>query len=329
MKQVLEMREMYGKRKKGEHVVCYDGKVWRIDKTTPRRVLTSIMNTLNLGVRLGDDEDVYDIIQFIKENRPDVLIAIINEDNELVLEPGQISHNISSKTVEKIVKHYKLSGVQLLRLDYSGEEEQTYYTKREIGNIPEIVYHGTSMQYLRGILKIGLAPTDKGNWEDIKFNDRVFLTVEPAYAMFHANRQNDNNKTMPIVLGVKIPDKSLIIPDFDAVKLWSDEESGKKYDYHNMILDDKVGYGDSDIRNNRKIRDIISTTGIFAYMGRIPPSHIELLIYPKENDKKISTENSNYIWGIDKIENMYNTYDEFGEYYDGIEEDMKEQEDYD
>lgn len=124
------------------------------------------------------------------------------------------------------------------------------------------VFHGTTEKYLPEIMKKGLIPNSNvSNW-DIEVtginsqNKRpIYLTTDFNVAKSHAINASEKNGSKPVVLKIKIPDMSKIDYDFDSFNNETDPNFDVKNQYKQMY---------SSVRES----------GLMAYDGRIPPSHI-------------------------------------------------------
>ena len=218
-------------------------------------------------------------------------------------------------TLEKILAHYNLKGVSYNNDEHDLEDE---YYRRDIKTRSVIYYHGTIVKHLPNIMKYGLRPNDNINWPnvgqtkiDLKWNDRIFLTTHLDAAIFHATRNAIIQKSEPIIIGVEIPDKSKIIPDFDMVSDFNDMDAAIQHDYHHFIMD---GGGYDDLPDKfAKRNDITHSTGFIAYKGRIPSSFIKTMIYTTNpTDKTMSKRDDRVqIWSKEEMQMLVKNYVEY------------------
>ena len=138
------------------------------------------------------------------------------------------------------------------------------------GEIPNFVYHGTTSEYLDDILKFGIVPGKrKTNFEAISHPQAVFFTSVFDKAKFHAAHTSQRVGGDPVILKMKIPDMSLLIPDYDV-----DMGAGDTgcYDYIcQATRDNTKKYSKMTCDSFSLSRDF----GIYGYKGRIPANQIK------------------------------------------------------
>lgn len=274
---VQEMITKYGSRVKSDgYVIGYEGKVWRLHADTPLRVLNSIAKEIGYtGPKIWDNS--YSFYQTIEDTRPDVFVGKIEGNDTLKISEHHYGHRFTSRMIKKIMDHYDLEYHELEseNSDNTSWERGRFFHKSDVGKVDyDRVYHGTCLKYMPRISKIGLAPVPHGNWYNLKYDDRVFLTSHFTEAVFHASRSAKRNNSVPIILELTIPNKDLIIPDADMVNMFKRKELADKHGYQ-AHMHHGADYGQS----KSKIKDINSTTGIFAYRGRIPYKFVHSLYY--------------------------------------------------
>lgn len=190
-----------------------------------------------------------------------------------------------SNIVKKVVQTLNAKGIQqdnellfVKNANRYGGDYQSYDTsykyrrKKMTGNIPDIMYHGTSTAYIEGILRIGLAPGQggSGNYDDrnVIHDNLIFLTDDKNKAIYHAFHAGMKTKTQPVLLQTRIPDKALLVPDYDATRFASGDESQDTYNDIEppIAVDKRSALGPFKTSKN---------LGWYGYKGRIPNSHIE------------------------------------------------------
>ena len=183
-----EMIVRYGKPAHGETVVAFQGNIWIFNAHQQPKDAKKIIKDINklTGLKLTSMDDIENEI---RDNRPDILCGYITK-NHLFVDSNNLKHFVSSPLTKKVVAQLGLSGVTYGAYDFQGDDYVVDYDKTKIvGDIPEIVYHGTCTKYILGILKTGIMPTANKNWDKLKFPGKIFLTADPDYAKFHANKQ--------------------------------------------------------------------------------------------------------------------------------------------
>jgi hypothetical protein len=314
----------------GETVIAHRGNVWRFDSPT-KEIIDDILANTGVFYRDPDVTDWDDIETFIREERPDIFIGTITDDNFLKSASYDLSHSSVSPLVKQLVNHLKLNG---FKTSFDGESEDVRHTSELIGNYPDFAYHGTNLFALGKIIKYGLSPSqdNKNNWP-FRFNDKIFLTVDKVGAMFHANNSARKQQTHPVILKIKIPDKTKITIDYDVAKMYGIEKDLDKEGYAEVIA--RFDKSPQDLRRLETIKkyspktDFTKVAGIFAYKGRIPANYIEWIGYKNDYDSKngLNTDNLNILddkkeWP--KFVQMMNEHD----FYDPDWEDEDEDQDY-
>lgn len=272
-----------GKRKTGEpeQVIAFNKWIYFLDDEAPDwgEVKQEIVANLNLEDKMDDTEgmDMYDFKQTIAELVPDVLIGSINGD-ELNLD-GYAGFKLdpqSSILIKKVVKQLGIDSVEYPRDEYGGE----YHSKWEIkGKIPDVAYHGTTTEYLEEISRIGLRPGAKeSNWmkQYISHPDKIFFATRFDEAMNHAQMTAGKRGGYPMVVEFKIPNKDLIVPDYDVevqTGHHADGDSDIKL-YYTYI--DKPFPKEHDPKTHKeKPLSVSKEFGVYGYKGVVPPKFIQ------------------------------------------------------
>lgn len=149
----------------------------------------------------------------------------------------------------------------------------TYDSQRQmIGNVPGTMYHGTTSLYLPNIAKYGLMPGESpSNFakNDVYHTDKIFLADRQSEARHFAGNATREQEGFGMVVMVKIPDPSKLLPDYDVDRHAMRTDRGKN------TYPDQAHYGD----NEWEVASVspwraTKQAGKYAYQGRIPASHI-------------------------------------------------------
>ena len=134
-------------------------------------------------------------------------------------DPGRMNHNPAvSLQFKKLVNYLNINYVNGQRLSGDEDVEVEHHSSEMTGDHADEMWHGTNTGAMKDILTVGLVPgRGTPNWENVgQFRDVVFLSEDFYNAKFHAERQASNAGNIePVVLKFKIPDKNLIVPDYD------------------------------------------------------------------------------------------------------------------
>lgn len=285
---------------KGDHVIAFKDKVFLLDYSDLNRMyspknqlhvaLEQHLGLEGMGDQIKNPHEQW-LGQHIMSRRPDILVGTIR-DGYLVLNNTDYKHWSGSPLLHKVLRAVNLEGVV-----YENEEGEytTMHTFMLEGKVPDALYHGTSSKNAMGILRFGLQPGGApSNWGKSKFNtfsiehpDTVFLTEDLETAFFHAKnvvrggyapmtewKQNG----FPVIFRFKIPDKSLLIADYDVESASPDQSTNypnveKSNDARGRY--DPMGYGQFALTK---------MFGLYGYRGRIPSSFIvDIKIQTEEN----------------------------------------------
>ena len=262
----------HGERGADADVIAYGKDVWLFQSDED---VQAAYPEIAKDLELDEDASVSDFYELQEEvqeyERSDILFGRI-EDGELQLFDSTSTFKRdprSSILIKKLVKELGLQGVSQYASDGDGEEIRAskYTIKGEIG---DTAYHGTSSDYLEGIFKLGLVPGEKKtNFEGISHPDAVFISTRMDKAVFHANHTAKKTGGDPVIIEMKIPDKNLLIPDYDV-----DVGAGDTgcYDYICKVTREKAG------KYSKMKGDSFSLSkefGIYGYKGRIPASFMK------------------------------------------------------
>ncbi|RMH18707.1 MAG: hypothetical protein D6698_06655 [Gammaproteobacteria bacterium] len=187
--------------------------------------------------------------------------------------------------------------VSLLGLKLPKEVER-YVTDVDDKNLPTTFYHGTTTAHLESIAKFGLMPNaDYTNWEDYPHRDLVFVSSIWAGSLFHADnatrvardrglRGPYNTCPEPMVIKLSVPDKNILVPDFDvasALKMGLGKPYGSTDEYR-----EGISRGDH-VRDKQKRRDW-KRYGIYGYLGRIPARYFKAIYMWGDSETLFSSE---------------------------------------
>lgn len=229
-----------------------------------------------------DEDKVYDFVQRLAETAPDIVAGEYHPDIDNITVYSSTDINpMSSLTIKKIAKQL---GVKNVSRDYfdapsQGDEYITYPTKKLIGDVPKVVFHGTNSDSLQRILIYGLDPgRGSSKWGSIIHQEHIFFAatfrVATYYAMNAVRVTKNKYDTFPIVLEIIIPDISFLAPDYDADRTttqqqyytWSDPDAYVKTTMPSMGVSREIGK--------------------WGYKGRIPAQFIHWVYYYVVNEKK-------------------------------------------
>lgn len=277
-----ELRIRY--KSAGEHdqydVIAHRGNVWLVgdnDRDTEKVAQ-------DIGIQSGayeDGDSVEDITSRLEE-RPDIISARYDPDNQALWVPdNELGHHPrASLELKKLAELLGVDSVSGNRYFAQDDAEARFYRHEMEGQVPDELYHGIDANALPDILRLGLVPgRGDGNWEVGQF-DLVFLAADWHKAAFHASRQQHEGHGAPVILKVKIPDRTKIEPDFDAVNAFGTDDYEKVdelgYSGSNAYMPSHGESGRQEIANqNPDAKNLPLVSGVIGYSGRIPPSHIK------------------------------------------------------
>jgi len=358
----MRLNELF-KRGEGEFAIGYKQHLWLLDNEDVEEqteVYQDMYDTLNAEREDGFPEysDIYDLNGDMSDDTyPDIVMGRILNGMLYIIGDSNFRHSTASKTLLKMMDELDIEKVvvQGVHFDEDSEYEFEYEQTKEEFLKPlseKYFYHGTDMNALKKILKTGIRPQEgKTNYNKIQHSDKVFITLNPERADFHANTAAQNNDSFPVVIKLKIPDVDKLVLDYDvAIDVYGYE--------HELTMslgyDDIMNYavdGDLTYKTNltnfvpkdqlAQVRDKSSLNtklGVFGYIGRIPASYFESLYLSEEN---LKTQAMLDVHGFSKddidakaIIGDYNEYsisefkDEYEGYVQEIEDEMEDEEDY-
>ena len=215
-------------------------------------------------------EGFYDLKDELdNESRMDVLFGSLLEGGK-ILHIEQIgSFKLDPKSsilVKKVVKELGARKVVYASgFDFEDEEEIPSYGAK--GKIADVMYHGTTSNYLENILKFGLVPGEsKTNYEGISHPNAVFFSSRIDEALHHAIHTAGKVGGDPVIVNLNVPDPDLLIPDYDV-----DMGAGDTgcFDYICHTLRNRQA-GNLDTDSFSLSREV----GVYGYKGRVPASAI-------------------------------------------------------
>jgi hypothetical protein len=358
----MRLNELF-KRGEGEFAIGYKQHLWLLDNEDfeeQTEVYQDMYDTLNTEREDGFPEysDIYGLNADIMDDKyPDIVMGRISNGMLYIIGDNNFRHSTASKTLLKMMDELDIDKVVVHGVyfdedsDYEFEYEQT---KEEFLKplSEKFFYHGTDMNALKKILKTGIRPQEgKSNYNKIQHSGKVFVTLNPERADFHANTAARNNDSFPVVIKLKIPDVDKLVLDYDvAIDVYGYE--------HELTM--RLGYDDimyyaakGDLRFNPSLTNFVpkdklaqvrdksslnTKLGVFGYLGRIPASYFESLYLSEENLKTQAMLDvhgfSKYDIGAKAVVGDYKEYsisefkDEYERYVEEIEDERDAEEDY-
>lgn len=271
---------------KDTNVIAYQAHLWVLPDDVPRGLANEIaayllpssydMEQVPFDDGMPQEISIHDITRLVSDaDRPDILIGSIR-NGELILgnSNGFRMDPKSSLLVKKVVQALKVKKVTY-QDDLEGSSNITIPKKKITAKIPDIAYHGTALKYLEDILKRGIEPRGyQSNYErqGIYHDDKIFFATRFGEASHHAIHTGGKTRSLPIVLEFTIPDKNLVIADYDV-----DMHGGETtYDAPARKSHTKFG-SDKSLALSQEF-------GVYGYKGNILPMHIRwVYILTKED----------------------------------------------
>jgi len=265
-------------------IIAYKENIWRLSEY--EEIDENIRKEIN--EKLGTKEwlDFNDLREELDElERFDVLIGTLDDGDLYIYNTTLTMDPKSSVLVKKVTKELKLNNVYLYAEEIGDEERIPRYIMK--GKTIDVAYHGTSTKYLQSILKFGIAPNkEKSNYKDIEHPDAIFFSSRFLEAKNHATHTATKNGGDPMILEFKIPNKNLLIPDYDV-----DIKSGESgiYDYiPSRVREDNASNSEMKGSSNSLSREF----GIYGYKGRIPSSFIDFYYILMNSDENYEEDTS-------------------------------------
>ena len=214
-----------------------------------------------------------DLINISHDLPPDVLSGVYYPNERTIHVSGYDKGNaVSSVMLKKIIKQLKIKRVTIDDLE-SGDSI-TYSSKKSIGDIPSIGFHGTNTLNLIHIMRYGInASLGASNFghSGVYHDEDVFFGATFDIAKFYAEHSRyDYSKTYnwnktpkkpgaeAVVIELNIPDRDKVIPDFDADAM---STQNKHYNHEKDVSS-----------SHMKSIGISKEMGKFGYKGRILPT---------------------------------------------------------
>jgi hypothetical protein len=355
----VKLNELF-KKGEGEFAIGYKQHLWLLDNEDVEEqteVYQDMYDTLNAEREDGFPEyaDIYDLNgDMADDTYPDIVMGRILNGALYLIGDGNYRHSTASKTLLKIMDELDIEKVIVQGVNFSSDNEYEFeyeQTKEEFLKplSEKFFYHGTDLNALKKIIKTGIRPQEgKTNYDKIQHSGKVFVTLNPERADFHANTSAANNDSFPVVIKLKIPDVDKLILDYDvAIDVYGYE--------HELTMslgyDDIMQYatdGNLTFKTNLtsfvpkdqldQVRDKSSLNtklGVFGYLGRIPATMFES-IYLNEENLKTQALMDVHGFSMDDIDARslvgdYNEYtvsefvEEYRDYVDEIESEMEDE----
>ena len=284
---VIDEMKVHGDIKTAKHIVAYKGNIWVLaDEESPETIknILSVIgynpdeyggdeadeNWNDLELIISSTDSFHDLVSFLHDrSRSDVLAGYLTDKKLHVVSTGPfVQDPKSSILIKKVVKALKLSSVSY---DDDFDSTSTKVGRSKIvGEIPNTAFHGTSSKYIMDILKIGLRPMQAPtNYSEIEHQDAIFFATRFGEAMHHASHTASKTKSLPIVIEFIIPDKNLILPDYDI-----DTSSGMTH-YSDLDSLDRDRHRKNNKMGSEKSLSMSREHGVYGYQGSIMPRFIK------------------------------------------------------
>lgn len=214
------------------------------------------------------EPDVDDVMDFAKELEDAVVGQWRKDEKELYL----YTNNINPSTSLLLRKVIKQLGIHKVTRDTPDDKQLTTHRKNIKGEIPDVLYHGTNSKYIENILQWGILPPgesgSESNWarQKIYHYEVIFLTSTQDNAFAYSYISARQNNAYPFVFQVRIPDKNLFIPDFDA------DPDRETQQYSNIEPCKNTTF-------SMRPSTMSLHTGKFGYTGKISPQFIDWIYF--------------------------------------------------
>ena len=268
----------------GKYFILYKKDVWFFDEE--EYIEEEIYDEINDV--LGDEilySDLEDSLTNIKEEYPIILTGSIEKNTIYIDSYSEVRHSVLSKDLEKLSKELRMH----VNINYIGYDVDNEYTEEGFDDLKNTYfYHGTSLNFFNSIMKTGIKPNpNKANFNNIRHQDKIFITTNIEKALFHAEKAAILNSSYPIILKFKIPDVSKLVGDYDVMLSFygSEDELNKQLGYTDIFRNVNKGkyITQHNTFNIEHKKDLSKLFGIMGYIGRIPTSYVEKILFNEEN----------------------------------------------
>ena len=279
------------KPKAGDYAIGYKQWVWVINKDNFDEFHKEILTNLKVPEREHQYlDDTFTLAMWVREEYPQAVVGEIGHST-IIISAENYRPSTNSPTLMKLMKALKLDDVIINYYDEEVEEDDVFAEDRAEFLKPlkkKTFYHGTSYAAWKGIRRTGIrAMGHKTNFEDIKHDDKIFITLNREKALFHARTAGNQTNSAGIIIELKIPDVDQLVTDYDvalsnfgqdhhnSIRLgYSEMNRHIRNQYAGVVTSDAVNADLQDVRSSG--RDKLSTKiGIFGYIGRIPANFID------------------------------------------------------
>jgi RNA:NAD 2'-phosphotransferase (TPT1/KptA family) len=282
-----------------EFVIGYKANVWVVGSDSDSTSISSIAQTIksqhSQSVPTKQTNNVTQLINWL-QNLGDVIVARYDPKSGILSthSSGRFQNRNLSPTnpmLPKMIKALQAAGLKV-QTNFSTAPGQK---QPEMGTVPKVVYHGTSTVSLGGILRYGLNPGKKTNWE-VSHEDKVFVSAVFEEAQKHGDnvalkKKHDNMlkyhpfwksaPILPVVVTFRVPDSAAISADYDVAQgAISDPKRSASNPYEQF--DPKQIYFGQDAGRASQY------AGSFAVLGRIGPQHI-ISVHVKDDNWREAT----------------------------------------
>jgi hypothetical protein len=253
----------------GDNIIAYKENIWklRMDIEDDDPVRQEIAQALGIE---GEWDDIWELKELLEDaGRTDVLIGEFDLRRDQLSLQRAGSFYLDPKSSILVKKVVKALGARSVVYAPNDEGEEFVGRSSIKGEVADIMYHGTTSNYLPGLLRLGLVPGKKEtNYEGISHPSAVFFTSRFDEAQHHAAHTAKKVGGDPVIVELKVPDPALLIPDYDV-----DMGAGDTgcYDYICQTLRDKQSsQSDVDADSFSLSREV----GVYGYKGRVPAAAI-------------------------------------------------------
>lgn len=292
---------------KNAHVIAFRQYIWIVAPTTLEDFEFEIRKVLHMG---SPDGDFWELMSDVGD-QPDIVSGRLDRDT-LTLQSIDYQHSRMSTTLQKVVKALNIEFVNISYFSYFGDEDGEWMQDRSKfvnkNYKGDTFYHGTHTEAFKHIKKTGIRPVSGvTNFDKIKHADKIFVTTDKTKAEFHAGHSARLNDSFPLILEVKLPDPDKLVMDYDvAIGLYGTNHPDTiKLGYRDIVKKTDntfLAMLQSELmkklmrRNKGNIGNLSTKSGVFGYLGRIPPAFIEKIWMDDDAFKEYikSTEGESY-----------------------------------